>query len=69
MAKVNDCIQTQLELLTDNGISCTLEWNKGDHFKESGIRSAKAFAWCIHSIIRDAAAKAVGTAGDLSTTL
>ena len=50
MAKVNECIQTQLDLLTENGVSCTLEWNKGDHFRDSMARSAKAFARCIRSV-------------------
>lgn len=53
MVKVNDCIQAQRDLLTENGVSCRLEWNKGDHFRDSLIRSAKAFAWCIDSIARD----------------
>ena len=69
MAKVNDCIQTQLELLTENDVDCTLEWNKGDHFRESGIRSAKAFAWCIRSIARDAEAKAEKAEPDSSVKL
>ena len=55
MAKVNEYIRMQTELLTENGVFCTLEWNKGDHFRDSLIRSAKAFAWCIGSIARDAA--------------
>lgn len=64
MAKVNECIQTQVELLTGEGIDCTLEWNKGDHFRESGIRSAKALAWCIRSIARNAETKTERPSGD-----
>ena len=54
MSRVNECMQAQLDLLKGAGVSCTLEWNKGDHFRESGLRSAKAFVWCIRSITSDA---------------
>ncbi len=33
------------DLLKDRGVSCVLEWNEGNHFKEPDIRTAKAFAW------------------------
>ncbi len=69
MAKVNECIRIQTELLSENDIVCKLEWNKGDHFRESGIRSAKAFAWCIRSITGDTAGKAEGVSADLSGKL
>lgn len=69
MAKVDKCIRTQQELLSQSGIDCALEWNKGDHFRESGIRSAKGFAWCVRSIARDAETKAEGSSGDSSVKL
>ena len=29
-------------------IQKTLEWNPGNHFKEPGLRTAKAFAWVMN---------------------
>ena len=29
----------------ESSVNCCLEWNKGNHFKESDLRTAKAFAW------------------------
>ena len=28
-----------------SGIGSTLEWNPGNHFRDPGLRTAKAFAW------------------------
>ena len=36
-------------LLHSRGIRTTLEWNSGNHFKDAGIRTAKAFAWVMGS--------------------
>ena len=36
------------EFLKDNGIDCVLEWNKGNHFKNPDMRTAKAFAWLMN---------------------
>ena len=47
MATVGNCIQTAYNLLMDQGISCILEWNQGNHFKEPEIRTAKGFAWLL----------------------
>lgn len=44
MAKVGDCIRDGYAWLKEHGIDCTLEWNKGGHFKEPGLRTARAFA-------------------------
>ncbi|SEA31344.1 hypothetical protein SAMN05660648_02747 [Selenomonas ruminantium] len=44
MAKVGDCIRDGYAWLKENGIDCTLEWNKGGHFKEPELRTAMAFA-------------------------
>ena len=35
------------DFLAGQGGECVLEWNKGNHFKEPDIRTAKAFAWLI----------------------
>ena len=43
MATVADRIQEQVEIFKSNGIDAVLEWNPGNHFKDSDIRTAKAF--------------------------
>ena len=45
MATVGDCIREGHALLQSGGIRTTLEWNPGNHFKDAGIRTARAFAW------------------------
>ena len=45
MAKVGDAIRDGHEILQGAGKNCVLEWNKGNHFKDPDIRTAKAFAW------------------------
>ena len=50
MATVGERIREQYELLKNT--NCTLEWNKGNHFKEPDIRTAKAFSWCIERLER-----------------
>ena len=47
MSTVGDMIREAHDLLTERGVNCTLEWNKGNHFKEPDIRTAKAFAWVL----------------------
>ncbi|WP_295213370.1 alpha/beta hydrolase-fold protein [Ruminococcus sp.] len=45
MSKVGDCIREIHSQLAGKGTDCVLEWNKGGHFKEPALRTAKAFAW------------------------
>lgn len=45
MSQVGDCIRTGYACLKESRVDCTLEWNRGNHFKEPEIRTAKAFAW------------------------
>ena len=45
MCTVDDCIRKAHAYLAGRGTDCTLEWNAGNHFKESELRTAKAFAW------------------------
>ena len=47
MASVGNCIRAGYEILREKGIACTLEWNKGNHFKDTDIRTAAAFAWVL----------------------
>ena len=44
MSQVGDCIRDGYAWLKEHGIDCTLEWNKGGHFKEPELRTARAFA-------------------------
>ena len=43
MATVGDCIRQQAQIFEENNILCVLEWNEGNHFKDSDLRTAKAF--------------------------
>lgn len=48
MSQVGNVIRSSYEFLKDNGIDCVLEWNKGNHFKNPDMRTAKAFAWLMN---------------------
>ena len=48
MAAVGDRIREAHELLMEEGIDTILEWNKGNHFKDADLRTARAFAWVIN---------------------
>ena len=45
MSQVGNAIRSAYSIITDAGKDCILEWNKGNHFKEPDLRTAKAFAW------------------------
>lgn len=45
MSQVGNAIRDGYAVLRNAGINCTLEWNKGNHFKNPDLRTAKAFAW------------------------
>lgn len=47
MSQVGKAIRTGCDILKEDGKACVLEWNKGNHFKEPDLRTAKAFAWLI----------------------
>ena len=47
MATVGNNIRTLHSRLTECGKDCVLEWNNGGHFKESDLRTAKAFQWIL----------------------
>ena len=47
MAAVGSCIRETEELLKARGIRTLLEWNPGNHFRDAGLRTAKAFAWIL----------------------
>ena len=51
MATVGNRIREAQSLLKERGVNCILEWNKGNHFKDADIRTAKAFAWVLNTKI------------------
>jgi predicted alpha/beta superfamily hydrolase len=48
MARVGDAIRETYDHLRKTGTDCVLEWNKGNHFKDADLRTAKAFAWLMN---------------------
>lgn len=50
MARVGDAIRECETVFREQGIHCTLCWNKGNHFKEPEVRTAKAFAWVMEQL-------------------
>lgn len=49
MAAVGHRIREAHEFLRAQGIRTTLEWNRGNHFKDPELRIAKAFAWVMNN--------------------
>ena len=49
-AAVGDCIRESDRLMRERGVNCLLEWNKGNHFVDGEIRTAKGFAFLIREI-------------------
>ncbi len=47
MSTVADRIEEAYELLKIQGVITTLEWNRGNHFKEPDLRMAKGFGWML----------------------
>ena len=47
MATVGDRIREAYEHLSGKGVSCILEWNPGNHFKNPDLRTARAFSWLL----------------------
>lgn len=48
MATVGTAVRDAASILKGADKDCILEWNKGNHFKEPDIRTARAFAWLIN---------------------
>jgi len=48
MAQVGNAIREAEAMFTEAGKECTLEWNKGNHFKDPDLRTAKGFAWLMN---------------------
>ena len=50
MSRVGTAIREAQAILLDEGRDCMLEWNRGNHFKEPDVRTAKAFAWLMNRV-------------------
>ena len=48
MSEVGNAIRKAHDLIAASGADCVLEWNKGNHFKDPDLRTAKAFAWLMN---------------------
>lgn len=53
MAKIGDVTRRVYERYKVDGhlLSAALEWNEGNHFKDTDVRMAKGFAWIISNIL------------------
>ena len=49
MAAVGDRIREAHVLLKQRGVHCVLEWNKGNHFQDANLRTARAFTWVLNN--------------------
>ena len=47
MGTVEDRIREAHALLESQGTCTVLEWNRGNHFQDAELRTAKAFAWAL----------------------
>ena len=50
MSKVDSCVRETEKILREKGVDVFLEWNEGNHFKDTGLRCAKAFSWCLRRL-------------------
>ena len=50
MAAVGDNIRALHRELAGRGKDCTLEWNNGGHFKDTDLRTARAFRWAMEDM-------------------
>ena len=50
LAKIGDNIREYFEILKNSGIEKSiLEWNEGNHFNDSDIRTGKGFVWILEN--------------------
>ena len=48
MATVGERIRETQNLLRAQGVDTILEWNRGNHFQDADLRTARAFAWLLN---------------------
>lgn len=52
MKNVDNDIRKLSDILKTKGTTTTLEWNIGNHFQDSGERTAKGFLWVMEKLSR-----------------
>ena len=52
MAQVGNAIRSAYSIIKNEGRDCILEWNKGNHFKDPDLRTAKAFSWLMNGCVQ-----------------
>ena len=51
MRQVGDCIRALYDHYKETpDVTATLEWNEGNHFRDAGLRTAKAFSWVMETL-------------------
>ena len=51
MRQVGDCIRALYDHYKESpDLAATLEWNEGNHFRDAGLRTAKAFSWVMETL-------------------
>ena len=50
LAAVGNAIREQYRLLMMKNIPCTLEWNPGNHFRDTELRTARGIAWMLKTL-------------------
>lgn len=50
MRTVAECLTEEYRILKEKNANCVLEWNKGNHFQNVALRTAKGIAWVINHI-------------------
>ena len=63
MSAVGARIRELHKMICAQGVSCCLEWNEGNHFRDPDLRTAKGFAWVLKRL-HSAAAETAGSAGE-----
>lgn len=52
MKNVSSAIKEAEDILRNKGIKTFLEWNEGNHFKDTEKRTALAYAYCINNLVK-----------------
>ena len=47
MATVGNAMRELCEIISGQGVECTLEWNEGNHFRNPDLRTAKGFSYIL----------------------
>ena len=52
LSKIGDNIREYIEILknSENVEKCILDWNEGNHFRDSDVRTGKGFRWVLENV-------------------